>query len=57
MYSPHLPAPALPLYRRHRFRSAAPAATITALLLGTAGEAPAALPRAGPPVAAECPAR
>ncbi|MFF0192591.1 hypothetical protein OHA57_32315 [Streptomyces anulatus] len=59
MNSPHAPAPALPLYRRHRLRSAALAATVAALLLGTAGEAPAAAASPAPsgaPVVADCPA-
>ncbi|SCF71172.1 hypothetical protein GA0115255_103721, partial [Streptomyces sp. Ncost-T6T-2b] len=42
MNSPHAPVRALPLYRRHRLRSAALAATVAALLLGSAGRAPAA---------------
>ncbi|MEV1044286.1 DUF6351 family protein [Streptomyces sp. NPDC049916] len=48
------------MYRRHRLRSAVLAATVTALLLGVAGEAPAA-PGPSPaaadgPAAAACPA-
>ncbi|MFD4594470.1 alpha/beta hydrolase [Streptomyces rubiginosohelvolus] len=63
MNSPHAPVRALPLYRRHRLRSAALAATVAALLLGSAGRAPAAPAPAGSPtgspaaapVAADCP--
>lgn len=59
MNLPDMPVRALPLYRRHRLRSAALAATVAALLLGSAGRAPAApAPLAGPagaPVAADCP--
>ncbi|MFI1933950.1 hypothetical protein [Streptomyces sp. NPDC020330] len=55
MNSPHVPAPVRPLYRRHRLRSAALAATFAALLLGAAGKAPATPAPAGAPTGAECP--
>ncbi|MFE2973171.1 alpha/beta hydrolase family protein [Streptomyces sp. NPDC059258] len=62
MKSPHTPVRALPLYRRHRLRSAGLAATVAALLLGVAGQAPAATgapapngSTAGAPVTAACP--
>lgn len=56
MNTPHASVRALPPHRRHRMRSASLAAVVTALLLGTAGKAPAAPARADAPTAADCPA-